>query len=88
MAKYGKPRPLETFGSQGHLGGFITSHLQGKTIECLMYDDHWLVIRTVCGHEARIGWADANGSTQNQGRPFLENLDVKIAILGASLTGD
>jgi hypothetical protein len=52
-----------------------------------MYDGHWLVLRFTDGHEARIGWADANGSTQKQGRPFLENLDVRLIVAGASITG-
>ena len=87
MPKYGEAKQLEVFGSQGFCGGWITSHLRGRTIESLMHDGHWLIIRFTDGHEARIGWADANGSTQNQGRPFLQNLDVKIQIAGASISG-
>jgi len=85
MQKTSSPKQLETFGSQGHLGGWITSHLQGRTVEMLMEDGVWLIIRFTDGHEARIGWAD--GDKQLKGSPFLENLDVKIQIAGASISG-
>ena len=67
-------------------GGFITSHLQGRTIEAFMMDGTWLILRFTDGHEARIGWQDTSGN-QLKGEPFLENLDVKILIQGASLKG-
>ena len=86
MAKYGTPKQLETFGSQGHLGGWITTHLQGRTIESLMQDGTWLVLRFTDGHEARIGWQDTKGN-QLKGEPFLENLDVRILVPGAGLGG-
>lgn len=86
MAKYGVPKQLETFGSQGHLGGWITTHLQGRTVECLMEDGLWLVLRFTDGHEARIGWQDAAGN-QVKGSPFLENLDARIVIPGAGFSG-
>jgi len=77
---------LEKYGHQGHLGGWITSALEGKTIECLMMDGEYLIIRTPCQHEARIGWQCASGN-KLFGSPYLENLDVKIQLQGASLTG-
>ena len=86
MAKKGKQRQLATYGHQGHLGGWITSHLAGKTIEAFMMDGTWLILRTTDGHEARIGWQDTHGN-QLKGEPFLENLDVRIAIAGAGLSG-
>jgi len=66
--------------------GFITSHLQGRTVDCLLIDGTWLIIRFTDGHEARIGWQDKSGN-QIKGEPFLENLDVKIFISGAGMSG-
>ena len=66
--------------------GFITSHLQGRTVESLMIDGTWLIIRFTDGHEARIGWQDTSGN-QLKGEPFLENLDVKVFIAGAGMAG-
>jgi len=66
--------------------GFITSHLQGRTVESLLIDGTWLIIRFTDGHEARIGWQNKSGN-QIKGEPFLENLDVKIQLVGASLSG-
>lgn len=66
--------------------GFITSLLGGKTIDCLLIDGTWLIIRCTDGHEARIGWQDIKGNQVN-GEPFLENLDVRIQLKGASLSG-
>ena len=86
MAKKGAAKQLETFGHQGHLGGWITSYLQGRTIECLMKDGEWLILRFTDGHEARIGWQDTSGN-QLKGEPFLENLDARIFVAGAGLTG-
>ena len=86
MAKKGTAKQLETFGHQGHLGGWITSYLQGRTIECLMKDGEWLILRFTDGHEARIGWQDTGGN-QLKGEPFLENLDARIFVAGAGLTG-
>ncbi len=77
---------LEKYGSQGHLGGWITTHLQGRTIECLMRDGMFLIIRFTDGHEARIGWQDKSGN-QLAGDPFLENLDVRIFVPGAGFSG-
>ena len=51
-----------------------------------MRDGEWLILRFTDGHEAKIGWQDASGN-QLKGSPFLENLDVKIQLVGASLTG-
>lgn len=67
--------------------GWITSHLQGRTIEALMIDGTWLIIRFTDGHEAKIGWQDASGN-QVQGEPFLENLDVRVFVAGASIGGN
>ena len=80
------PKQLETFGHQGHLGGWITTHVQGKTIKCLEKDGLWLYIVSTDGHRYRIGWQDAGGN-QLKGEPFLENLDVEIFIAGAGITG-
>ena len=66
--------------------GFITSHLQGREIQALLIDGEWLIIRFTDGHEARIGWQDKSGN-QIKGEPFLENLDVKIFISGAGMSG-
>ncbi len=49
-------------------------------------DGTWLILRFTDGHEARIGWQDIRGN-QLKGEPFLENLDVKIQIAGANLSG-
>jgi len=85
MQKTTDRNQLEVFGEQGHYGGWITSALQGKEIECFMQDGTWLILRTTDGHEARIGWAD--GDTQLKGAPFLENLDVRIQLPSADLSG-
>lgn len=66
--------------------GWITSHLQGRTVEWFGIDGTWLIIRFTDGHEARIGWQDKHGN-QLKGEAFLENLDVRIQIAGASLSG-
>lgn len=79
-------KQLETFGHQGHMGGWITTHLQGRTVEALMKDGTWLIIRFTDGHEARIGWQDIHGN-QLKGDPFLENLDVRIVVAGAGFSG-
>ena len=68
------------------MGGWITSHLQGKEIECAMKDGTWLILRTTCGHEYRIGFQDTSGN-QLKGEPFIENLDAKIVITGADVFG-
>ena len=84
----GDKKQLATYGGQGdYQGGWITSFLQGKTIEALMMDGTFLIIRTTCGHEARIGWQDAKGN-QLKASPFLENLDVKIQLVGAGFSGE
>ena len=79
-------KQLETFGHQGHLGGWITSFLLGKVIDSCLKDGQWLILRTTCGHEAKIGWQDASGN-QIKGEPFVENMDVRIFVQGASLSG-
>ena len=80
-------RSLGKYGTGINQGpGFITSLLQGKTIDCLLIDGTWLIIRCTDGHEARIGWQDASGN-QLKGEPFLENLDVRVFIQGADLSG-
>lgn len=79
-------KALETFGHQGHLGGWITSHVQGKTLECALKDDTWLILRFTDGHEMKIGWQDIHGN-QLKGEPFTESLDVRIMVAGAGLTG-
>ncbi len=83
--KTGNAVQLETYGQQGHGGGWITSHLQGRTVECIMRDGQWLILRFTDGHEARIGWQ--HSGNQVLGEPFLENLDARIFIPGAGLTG-
>jgi len=50
-----------------------------------MRDGQWLIIRFTDGHEARIGWQ--HSGNQVLGEPFLENLDARIFIAGAGLTG-
>lgn len=87
MGKYGRATQLETYGEQGHGGGWITSFLQGRTIDCMMRDGKWLIIRCTDGHEARIGWQDTSGN-QLDGDPFLENMDVKIFVPGAGFSGE
>jgi hypothetical protein len=79
-------KQLETFGVQGHLGGWITTYLQGRTIECLMRDGMFLIIRCTDGHEARIGWQDTSGN-QLKGDPFLERLDVRVVAPSAAVAG-
>ncbi|KKK52697.1 hypothetical protein LCGC14_3102320 [marine sediment metagenome] len=80
------PKQLETFGHQGHLGGWITSHVQGKTIDRLEKDGLRLYICTTDGHRYPIGWQDIHGN-ELKGEPFLERLDVNIVLTGAGLTG-
>ena len=80
------PSQLESFGQQGHLGGWITSHIQGKTLECALKDGQWLILRFTDGHECRVGWQDTSGN-QLKGEPFTENLDVRIGLTGAGITG-
>lgn len=78
---------LENYNcSDGKGGGWITSFLQGRVVESIMEDGQWLILRFTDGHEAKIGWQDAAGN-QLKGSPFLENLDVKIQIAGAGLSG-
>ena len=88
MAKHtGEKRQLGKYGTAYREGaGFITSFLQGRTVEALLIQGPWLLIRFLDGHEARIGWQDKSGN-QLMGEPFLENLDVRIFIGGAGLTG-
>ena len=87
MAKHGTPRQLGKYTTAYHEGaGWITSHLQGRVVESLLIDGTWLILRFTDGHEARIGWQDTKGN-QLQGEPFLENLDVRIAVPGAGLGG-
>ncbi len=79
-------KQLESYGHQGHLGGWITSFIQGRTLECALKDGQWLILRFTDGHEVKIGWQDASGN-QLKGEPFTERLDCKIQLVGASLTG-
>lgn len=79
-------KQLEKYGQQGHLGGWITSHVQGRTLECALMDGTWLILKFVDGHEMKVGWQDASGN-QLKGSPFCESLDVKIQLFGASLSG-
>lgn len=84
--KNGNAVQLATYGGQGDTqGGWITSFLQGRTVEAVMRDGQWLILRFTDGHEARIGWQ--HSGNQVLGEPFLENLDVRIFIPGAGLTG-
>lgn len=82
MVRKSTPKQLESYGHQGHLGGWITDHCKGRTVEWFGQDGTWLVIRFTDGHEAWIGWQDASGN-QLKGSPFLENLGVKVQIVGA-----
>ena len=66
--------------------GFITSHLQGRTIESLLIDGTNLVIRFTDGHEAVLGWQDKSGNRLN-GEPFLETLNVRLVLPGAAIVG-
>jgi hypothetical protein len=54
-------------------------------VEAIMRDGQWLILRFTDGHEARIGWQ--HSGNQVLGEPFLENLDARIFIPGAGLTG-
>jgi len=76
------PKQLETLGGPG----WITSHVRGKTISHLEEDGEWLIICTTDSHRYRVGWQDAAGN-KLMGSPFLENLDVRIVVPGASITG-
>lgn len=87
MQKTAQRSQLAKYGEQGHLGGWITSHLSGRTIESFLMDGTWLILRFTDGHEARIGWQDTSGN-QLKGEPFLENLDVRILVLGAGFEAD
>lgn len=81
-------KQLATYGGQGdYQGGWITSFLQGKVIDSCLKDGEWLIIRTVCGHEAKIGWQDTKGN-KLLGEPFVENMDVRIFVQGASFASE
>jgi len=82
----GGMKQLEKYGHQGHLGGWITSFVQGKTLECALKDGTFLILQFTDGHEMRIGWQDTHGN-QLKGEPFVENLDVNIKLVGASISG-
>ena len=86
MQKTGNRQQLAKYGEQGHLGGFITSFCAGKTVESFLMDGVWLILVFTDGHQARIGWQDSAGN-QLKGEPFLENLDAKVQIVGASVSG-
>ena len=73
---------LETFAG----GGWITSFIEGKTLLRAEKDGTWLILVFDCGHRCRIGWQDVKGN-QIKGEPFTENLDVRVQLTGASLTG-
>ena len=60
--------------------------MQGRTLECALKDGTWLILRFTDGHEMKIGFQDKSGN-QVQGEPFVENLDVRVAIQGAGVTG-
>lgn len=63
------------------------SHMESHRIDCMMVDGVWLIIQFVGGDYARIGWACRETKEQFKGEPFLENLDVRIDLVGASLSG-
>jgi len=73
LSKYGGP-------------GFITSHVQGKTLECALIDGVHLILRFTDGHELKVGWQDSNGN-QLKGTPFCESMDVKITLEGIQMGG-
>ncbi len=73
---------LEKYGR----GGWITDHIKGKKLLRAEKDGQWLILVFADGHRARIGWQDASGN-QLKGEPFLENMDVRIVIPGAELSG-
>ena len=79
------PKQLEVYGEQGTGGGWITSYCAGKTVECFLEDGEYLIIRFTDGHEAKIGWQSSGGNSI-KGSPYLENLDVRIYVQGASLS--
>jgi len=73
------PEKLAHYGEGAHISNLCS----GKTVDYFYKDGQWLLIRFTDGHEARIGWQDAAGN-QLKGEPFLENLDVRIQLVGAS----
>ena len=80
-------RQLGKYSTGHHEGaGWITSHLQGRTVEALMIDGEFLILRFTDGHEAKIGWQDKSGN-KLMGEPYLQRLDVRIFISGAGLSG-
>ena len=79
-------KALETFGHQGHLGGWITSFIEGKTLLRAEKDGTWLILVFTDGHRCRVGWQDTSGN-QLKGEPFVENMDVQVQIVGANLSG-
>ena len=80
--RLGQKKQLEKYGEQGHGGGWITSHCQGKTIERFEKDGEYLWLQFTDGHRACIGWQDASGN-KLKGEPFLERLDVRVMLAGA-----
>ena len=77
---------LEKYGHQGFMGGWITSFIEGKTLLRAEKDGIWLILVFTDGHRCRIGWQDTHGN-QLKGDPFTENLDVRIELVGASMSG-
>lgn len=72
-------KPLEHYGT----GGFITTWLEGRTIDKVLANGAFVVLTFTDGHEAWIGLQDAAGN-QVKGEPFLHRLDARIVLAGAS----
>ena len=70
-----------------HNPGFISGHVQGKTISGLYIQDEFLVIATTDNHHYRVGWQDKAGNIL-KGEPFLENLDIKLILPTASINSN
>lgn len=69
------------------LDGLVNRTLAGKTVEVCYKDGHFLIIRTKCSHEFKIGWTDSDSVAPIRGEPFLHSVGVRIILPAPSGTG-
>lgn len=70
------------------IDGHINRELENKTVEKVYKDGIWLIIRTTCGHEYKIGWTNDDNGSPLKGQPFLKQVDVKIILPSVKSFGD
>lgn len=66
------PIPL---GEARHAPGSISQVLAGRTVELVLTDDRYLIVRCIDGHEAVIEWTSDG--------PMLVRVDVRIMLAAA-----